>query len=187
MKHPKDLPGITPSPLLKEALKHATGKTALHLGSSSGRNSLYLAANGFKVTAVDSNSSSLQVLGFASHHAGLAVGVLQADTSEFKPETSYDLVLASAMVHFYDRESMVATIRMMQSITNPGGINVLLISAENDGTGERPKLFESGILTSYYDGWELIMEEEHLGKAADYTADYGGLHRTGLIAKRPLK
>lgn len=178
-----ELAGINPSPLLKEALKHAGGSTALHLGSSSGRNSLYLAANGFKVTAVDSDRSSLEVLSFAAHHAGLAIGVLQADTSEFKPQTTYDLVLASAVVHFFDRESMVATIHMMQSITNPGGLNVLLISAENDGTGERPKIFESGILTSYYDGWELIMEEERLASAADF-AD-GRLHRAGLIAKRP--
>ena len=183
MRNLQELPGINPSPLLKEAVKHAAGTTALHLGASSGRNSLFLAANGFKVTAVDSNRSSLEVLSFAAHHADLPIGVLQADTSEFKPQTQYDLVLASAMVHFFDRESMVATIHMMQSITNPGGINVLLISAENDGTGDRPKLFESGILTSYYDGWELIMEEERLSQAADF-AD-GGLHRAGLIAKRP--
>jgi tellurite methyltransferase len=182
MRKPLELPGIHPSALLIEAVKHSTGGTALHLGASSGRNSLYLAANGFKVTAVDSNKSSMEVLSFAAHHAGLPLAVLLADTSEFTPETTYDLVLGSAMVHLFDRQSIDETIRMMQSITKPGGINVLLISAENDESGERPRLFESGILPGYYAGWELIAEEEKL--AAQFDLDPSHFHRAGLIAKR---
>ncbi len=183
MRKPLELPGINPSALLVEAVKHSSGGTALHLGASSGRNSLYLAANGFKVTAVDSNLSNMEVLSFAAHHAGLDVAVLQADTSEFKPETTYDLVLGSAMVHLFDRETIAETIRMMQSITKPGGLNVLLISAENDDSGERPKLFGSGILPGYYKEWELIAEEEQL--AAPFDLDARHVHRAGLIAKRP--
>jgi tellurite methyltransferase len=183
MREPRELSGIHPSALLIEAVRHTQGGTALHLGASSGRNSLYLAANGFKVTAVDSNKSSMQVLDFAAHHAGLDVTVLLADTSEFKPDMSYDLVLGSAMVHMFDRESISETIHMMQSITNPGGLNVLLISAENNDTGERPRLFESGILPGYYTGWELIAEEEQL--AVPFDLDPNHFHRAGLIAKRP--
>ena len=183
MRKPLGLPGIHPSALLVEAVKHSNGGTALHLGASSGRNSLYLAANGFKVTAVDSNPSSMQVLNFAAHHAGLDLAVLLADTSEFRPETTYDLVLGSAMVHLFDRESISETIRMMQSVTKPGGLNVLLMSAENNDTGERPRLFESGILSGYYTGWELIAEEEKL--AAPFDLNPHHFHRAGLIAKRP--
>lgn len=183
MKTPLELPGIHPSALLIEAVKHSKGGTALHLGASSGRNSLYLAANGFKVTAVDSSFSNMEVLSFAAHHAKLDIAVLHADTSEFKPETTYDLVLGSAMVHLFDRETIAETIHMMQSITNPGGLNVLLISAENDDTGERPRLFESGILPGYYTGWELIAEEEKLAVQFDLNPSH--FHRAGLIAKRP--
>ncbi len=183
MKHVTQVAGIHPAPLLVEAIRHSNGGTALHLGAASGRNSLFLAANGFKVTAVDSSASNLEVLNFAAHHAGLNVGVLKADTSEFKPQTTYDLVLGSAVVHFFDRESITETIRMMQSITNPGGLNVLLISAENDDTGERPKLFETGILQQYYADWDIIADEEQL--AAPFDLEQRHYHRAGLIAKRP--
>lgn len=181
---PRSLEGIHPAPLLAEALRHARGGTALHLGSASGRNSLYLAANGFRVTAVDSSRSSLEVLSFAARHANLPVGVIQANTAEFKPETTYDFVLASAVVHLFDREIIVETIRMIQSITNPGGINVLLISAENDGTGERPKLFETGILHQYYGDWNILADEEQLIGAEDFISDQRQYHRAGLAAKR---
>ena len=182
---PIQLPGINPAPLLVEALKHSSGGTALHLGAASGRNSLFLAANGFRVTAVDSSRSNLEVLAFAAQHAKLPIGVLLADTSEFKAAASYDLVLASAVLHFFDRESIVETIRMMQSITNPGGLNVLLISTENDGTGERPKLFQTGILPQYYADWKLLADEETLAKPDELVGETARFHRAGLVVQRP--
>lgn len=50
--------GIEPTPVVKKVLEHITYGKVLDLGAGEGRNSLFLAENGFEVTAIDNARSA---------------------------------------------------------------------------------------------------------------------------------
>ncbi len=90
---------LPPEQLLTEELSLFTGKhTVLDLACGDGRNTLYLAGQGFQVTAMDFSSSGLERLkGFAAQE-GLHISTKQMDLSS--PEGleqlgRYDVILCN--------------------------------------------------------------------------------------------
>jgi SAM-dependent methyltransferase len=83
-----------PEPLLVEAIERRRGGLALDLACGLGRNALYLAAQGWDVTAVDSSSVALDILSERAAE-GLNVHPVLADleAGEFRIEPdSWDLI-----------------------------------------------------------------------------------------------
>lgn len=84
-----------PEQLLVEAIKGRSGGLALDLACGLGRNALYLAAQGWDVTAVDSSSVALDILSERAAE-GLSVHPVLADleAGEFQIEpNSWDLIV----------------------------------------------------------------------------------------------
>jgi len=90
----RDMPD-EPSALLVEnqALLPAGGR-ALDLGMGSGRNALYLAARGFRVTGVDVSSVAVALCQEKAARLGLAMEAVVADLEDYRlPKDEYDLIL----------------------------------------------------------------------------------------------
>jgi tellurite methyltransferase len=172
---------IHPTPLVAEALNHTTCGTALDLAAGSGRNSLFLAAQGFIVTSVDRLASNLEVLDFAASLAKFPITTIVAEPETFETSETYDLVIATLVLHFIDKELLTTTIQNFKSMTKPGGVNVLLALADKTDDGARPSIFASGELKGLYSDWRIIQNTEQLSSLNDQRH----YHRSGLIAKRP--
>ncbi len=102
-------------------LENLEGETALDVGAGTGRFSLKLARNGWKVTALDSNS---QMLSFAKRAAGDEALTIQFIHSPIEgglstPSTSFDLVVcALTLCHIPDLRD---AIREFHRALAPGG------------------------------------------------------------------
>lgn len=74
--------------------------TALELGSGEGADALWLAARGWKVTALDISSMALEVGAREAAKAGLSDRIewVQSDLTTWRPSAEYDLV-TSAFLH----------------------------------------------------------------------------------------
>lgn len=110
-----------PWPLLIKAVSYVTHKGhALDLGSGAGRDTKYLLAQGFHVTAVDSSPHAIALLAQLPQHN---LRLVQSTFQDFAYET-YDLINAQFALPFNPKESFHVVFARVKQSLNPGGIFV---------------------------------------------------------------
>jgi SAM-dependent methyltransferase len=152
-----------PEPLLVEAVRHRIPGRALDLACGLGRHALYLAAQGWDVTAVDSSSVALDILSERAAE-GLSVHPVLADleAGEFQIEpNSWDLIVDCC----YLQRDLFPAIR---AGVRSGGLFVGVFPM----TGINPAyLMRAGEGRELFSGWRLV--------------NYMEAERTEIIAEKP--
>jgi len=176
-----------PSRLLIQAIKDLNPGRALDLACGVGRHAIYLAQNGWRVTAVDSSQVGIEILRERARSGPLASCLRTIDThvadlekGEFQIEpAAFDLICD----FYYLYRDLVPAIR---AGVKPGGAFVAAIHL-NDGNPEaKPHnpafLFEPAELKTLFTDWEITYYHEG-------PSDEGGHHHDTacLIARKPLK
>jgi len=105
---------------LEHEIAGARAGSALDLGSGEGGDALWLAHNGWAVTAVDISPTALAI-GAASQQPGDDVTWIAADLAEWRPETTYDLV-TSCFLHSEVELPREQILRRAASAVAPGGL-----------------------------------------------------------------
>jgi tellurite methyltransferase len=118
-----------PSPRLVRAVS-LLGRTgeALDLGCGAGRDTRYLLACGFQVTAVDKEAASLAALADLPRER---LHLVQSTFEDF-PFTSYDLINAHYALPFTQKEQSSAVFARLKAALKPGGIFVGQFFGVND-------------------------------------------------------
>lgn len=167
----------THSEVLAAAALVPPGKT-LDLGCGNGRNSLYLAANGYSVTAWDKNPMSIANIERIKAAEGLDnLEIATVDLNALSFEGEYDFILSTVVMMFLEPQTIPGLIANMQRTTVPGGYNLIVAAMDTDDfpcTVGFPFTFKAGELAEYYSGWEVVK----------YNEDVGELHRTDANGNR---
>ncbi len=122
-----------PDPALVELATGLPPGRAVDLGAGEGRNSLWLARQGWKVTAVDGSSVALERVRAGAASEGLSVATVQSDIGEFlRRGDAHDLVLI-ANIHPAP-EQRAAMLRDAARAVAPGG-HLLLVGHHLDSLG----------------------------------------------------
>ena len=167
----------THSEVLAAAARVPPGKT-LDLGCGNGRNSLFLAANGYSVTAWDKNPMSIaniERIKAAEELDNLEIATVDLNALSFEGE--YDFILSTVVMMFLEPQTIPGLIANMQRTTVPGGFNLIVAAMDTDDfpcTVGFPFAFRAGELAEYYSGWEVVK----------YNEDVGELHRTDANGNR---
>jgi tellurite methyltransferase len=184
-----DYATLEPSPLLARAVEicgadgGAVGRRALDLACGAGRHALFLAARGFRVTAVDASRVGVELTRERARERGLAVDARVADLErgEFRIEpAAYDLVCD---FYYLQRDLFPA----LRAGVRRGGLFVAAIHLVDEDQRAGPMnpdfLLHPGELRAEFDGWELL----HYHETADTDTDAGQHTRRSaeLIARRP--
>jgi tellurite methyltransferase len=150
----------------------------LDLGCGNGRNSLYLAANGYNVTAWDKNPMSidnLETIRQAEGLENLQAAIKDLNTLSFDGE--YDFILSTVVLMFLEAKTIPGLIANMQRCTKPGGYNLIVAAMDTEDypcTVGFPFAFKPEELRRYYAGWQFLK----------YNEDVGELHRTDANGNR---
>ncbi len=167
----------THSEVLAAATLIPPGNT-LDLGCGNGRNSLYLAANGYSVTAWDKNPMSIANIERIKAAEGLThLEIATVDLNALSFEGEYDFILSTVVMMFLEPQTIPSLIANMQRTTVPGGYNLIVAAMDTDDfpcTVGFPFAFKTGELAEYYSGWEVVK----------YNEDVGELHRTDANGNR---
>ena len=166
-----------PTPLVIRIAGTLIPGLALDLASGTGRNALWLAEQGWRVTAVDGAAPALGILGELAQHAGLQIQLLRADLSkgEFNPlRNEWDLVL----ICYYLQRELFNTAK---AAVRPGGVLLSIVHTTEGNEEPTPNRMYPGELQTYFGGWEILHSYE--GQPEDPA------HKRAvaeIVARRPL-
>jgi SAM-dependent methyltransferase len=143
----------TPAPLVVEFTKSLAPGSAIDLACGPGRNALYLAERGWRVTAVDASSVAIGLLHGANPSIDASVFDLEAGEFEV-PSNAYDLMLSC----YYFQRSLIPT---MKSALRAGGLLILIahVADPDQPQGTRTRAF-SGELPTFFEGWNILFYRE---------------------------
>lgn len=181
-----DIEILKPRQIVYDILKYKNLGTVLDMGAGFGRHSLFLAHNGFHVTAVEIEQDRLDRIRNQAENLGVSIQTIKSDIADFVPAEKYDVVLSTMVLHFLPKETAHKAIETMQEYTNKDGLNVVSVYTDENPAGLRPYLFEKNELKNAYSGWEILEYEEVLGPEIENPKDGGPSRRYGakLIARK---
>ena len=143
----------TPAPLVVEFTTQLAPGSALDLACGPGRNALYLARHGWRVTAVDGSATAIELLrgsnpSIDTHRADLEAGEFQVE-----PE-AYDLVLSCR----YLQRSLIPA---MKSGLRGGGLLIMIVLlADAEQPRGAPTRVYPGELRAFFEGWTILHYRE---------------------------
>ncbi len=145
----------TPHPLLKSIADNVVPRDALDLACGAGRHAIYLAQEGWRVTAVDSSREGIRALRRRADDAGVEVDSVVADleSGEFQIKVNaYDLIC----VFYYLQRDLFEPIKegLRKGGVFVGAIHI--IDDEPDSHPMNPKyLLQPGELKAFFAGWQI--------------------------------
>jgi SAM-dependent methyltransferase len=161
----------SPHSLVVEAVGSLPPGRALDLACGTGRNALWLAQQGWSVTAVDGSPTALQIL--RRHSNGLSVETRIADLEDasFTIEPArYDLI---AMCYYFQR----SLIEQCRRGLVPGGVLVAIALLIEPGKERSTFRLRPGELRGYFADWQILHDREGADAWQHQIAE--------LIARRP--
>ncbi len=103
------------------ALKYIQPGKALDLGCGNGRNSLWLASQGFEVTAWDKNPNSLNNLKAIRDAEGLEnLHIDAADLNTLQFDGEYDFILSTVVLMFLEAQTIPGPYRQYAALHQSG-------------------------------------------------------------------
>jgi tellurite methyltransferase len=143
----------TPAPLVVEFARDLTPGMALDLACGPGRNALYLAGLGWRVTAVDGSSTAIELL--RGSNPAIDARLADLEAAEFEiPAGAFDLVLSC----YYLQRSLIAPIK---AALRPGGLVIMIVLlAGADQPRGAPTRAYPGELQAFFESWRILHYRE---------------------------
>jgi tellurite methyltransferase len=145
-----------PTPLLARIAAGLKPGRALDLACGAGRNAVWLAQNGWSVTAVDGSTAAIEIVRGRAVNAPLAIDARVADLekSEYIIEAdSWDLI---AMCYYLQRDLFEPAKRGVA----PGGVVLAIVHIPEPGSEPSRFSLMPGELRNYFQGWEILHSYE---------------------------
>jgi SAM-dependent methyltransferase len=138
----------TPAPLVVEFTGSLPPGSALDLASGPGRNALYLAERGWRVTAMDGSSIAIGLLRASNPCIDARVADLEAGGFDLQP-VAYDLVLSS----YYFQRSLIPG---MKAALRAGGLLIMIahLTDADQPQGAAARAVPGELLT-LFEGWRI--------------------------------
>jgi SAM-dependent methyltransferase len=147
---------IEPVPLVERTARTLPPGRALDLACGTGRNALWLAEQGWKVTAVDGAASAIQTLLERARERNLEVNTVVADLEkwEYRIEPgAWDLI---CICYYLQRDLFEAAKRGLA----PGGVIVSIVHISDPGEPATEHRLLAGELAGFFRDMELLHQHE---------------------------
>jgi tellurite methyltransferase len=139
----------------------------LEIGCGEGATAVFLARNGYDVTAFDLAPTAIDKTLENGRRAGVEIAAFVADVNEFVPNEKYDLIFSSGTLQYLLPERRAPFMQSLQAATQANGLNVLhtfvtkpFVPIAPDAE-DNEHLWDSGELLTLYKDWhtEAFVEE----------------------------
>lgn len=125
--------GLKPESGLKEVFKYAPMGVALDIGAGEGRNSIFLAKNGFKIEAIDNNKEGLKKCKKLAQRYNLPLKIKVGDIRKFKfLQNKYSLIVAIASLDFLKFSEIEKIVSQIKKSLKKEGVLYLVVFSIKD-------------------------------------------------------
>lgn len=173
-RYRKGPPGLrAPDPLVVKVTSTLPPGRALDLACGTGRNTLWLAGQGWTVTAVDISPTAIAAVAAHARQLQAVVDLRTADLEkgEFAiAPVHWDLIAAC----YYLQKDLFA--RAKQGLV-PGGILIAIALMIEPGKEHSPFRVQPGELPGFFEGWEILHHHEGVDASHGAVAE--------IVARRP--
>jgi cyclopropane fatty-acyl-phospholipid synthase-like methyltransferase len=140
----------------------------LEVGCGEGKNSIFLAEQGFKnLDAFDLSEAGIEKLRKLAEEKGLSVNAWAEDLTKYAFPKDYDVIISYGTLHFVTKEEWKQFVTRAKAHTNPGGLNIFQmftnkVPASEDIAPFAKGLAEEGELLALYSDWEVVLSDAHV-------------------------
>lgn len=184
--------GTAPARYLTEHRHLLTpGQTALCVADGEGRNSVFMAELGMRVTALELAPSAIAKAQRLAAERGVTVDFRNVDVLAYDWPSEYDVV-AGIFIQFAAPEDRERLFEGMKRSVRPGGLMLLHGYTPEQveyGTGGPPdprQMYTEDLLRETFDGWGIIENrayEHHINEGRGHS---GMSALIDFVARRPL-
>lgn len=141
----------------------------LDIGCGEGKDAVFLAKNGYDVTAFDVSDAGIQKAKNLAEIHGVTIDFFKADIKDFRIDADYDIVFSSGVFHYIPLNLRQSVIDNLKAHTKIDGFNVVNVFVGKPFIPPAPDMekeelqvdiWKSGELFTYYHDWLLHMNEE---------------------------
>ncbi len=134
----------------------------LDIGCGEGKDAVFFAKCGYAVTAFDISEQGIEKAKRLAEYNKVEVKLFKADIFDYRPDTEYDIIFSSGVLHFLPRTERENFCGSLKSHTSESGINAMnvfvrkpFINRAPDSTRDEEKRhpWRSGELFGYYHDW----------------------------------
>ena len=177
--------------LASQAARLRAGMSALSVADGEGRNSVWLARHGLRVTAFDISPVGVDKARRLAAEAGVAVEYHVADINEWNWDAaSYDVV-AAIFIQFASPPERARIFAGMMRALRPGGMLVLQgyaprqLEYKTGGPGVAENLYTAELLRSQFAALDIVHLAEHDSEIREGKGHSGMSALVDLVARRP--
>lgn len=157
--------GITPSKMCYEIMKlrpPIKPYRVLDIGCGEGKNAVFLAKNGYQVSAFDISDVGLDKARRLAEHSHVKIDFFKADINECQLGGTFDIIFSSGVFHYLEYERRKQLIDKLKARTSLHGIHAVNVFVDKPFVEKAPDLeaseiqagaWHSGELATYYHDW----------------------------------
>ena len=132
----------------------------LHISCGKGRDTLFLARNGYDVSAFDFSEVAVEMCRNLLAENGQRANVFCAEINEFRPNNEYDIIFSTGVLHYIMPSKRQEVFDSYKQYTKINGLNLFNTFVEKPFVEPAPDIygydeFYSGELFGYYRDWYI--------------------------------
>ena len=129
----------------------------LDIGCGEGKDAVFLARNGYKVTAFDVSEQGLSKARELADNCNVKIDFFKADVRDFRLEKDFDIIFSSGVFQYIHQEQRRNFIDSLKAHTTVNGINVINVFVRKPFIPLPPDIEESEITAGDWNSGELFM------------------------------
>lgn len=174
--------GLQPNELCYEIMKikpPVKPYRVLEIGCGEGKDAVFLAKNGYLVTAFDAAQTGIDKARSLAKRHGVQIDFFQADVLDYRPDTSFDIEFSSGVLHYIPGKLRGEVISSLKEHTTAGGIHAVNVFVDKPFIAPAPDRepievergsWHSGELQGMYCDWLFRANDEII-----FDCDSGGV------------
>ena len=161
--------GMIPNHLCYEIMKlrpPVKPLKVLDIGCGEGKDAVFLARNGYLVTAFDLSGTGIEKAKKLAEKCGVCIDFFKADIVDFRLTECYDIIFNSGVFHFIKPEIRKDITENLKEYKNKNGIHAINVFVDKPFVEVPPDKntnrfrWASGELFTFYHDWKLHKTEE---------------------------
>lgn len=168
-----------------------SGMSVLTVADGEGRNAVWLAEQGCRVTATEISEVALEKAARLARARHVAVDFVKADILSWTwPEAAYDAVVG-IFIQFATPAERPRQLAGMKGAVKPGGLLLLQgytprqLTFRTGGPSAVENLYTAPMLREFFADWEILLLREHEDVIEEGTAHVGRSALIDLVARKP--